>query len=127
MSKMLKLGPAMLLGLLLAGCTSTITNLTPSKQPRNDTGLYPIEVAWDSREQVVRPESLTPFVIVEFEAYKMRPTLGMQNRWETTIPVPTDKTVVPYHFRVDYHYNSYGQPKPGSKLSQGYKLEITDK
>ncbi len=127
MNKMLKLGPVVLLGVLLAGCTSTITNLTPTQQPRNASGLYPIEVAWDSREQVVRPETLTPYVVVEFESYKMRPTLGMKNRWEVSIPVPADKTVVPYHFRVDYQYNSYGEPKPGSKLSQGYKLEIVDK
>jgi hypothetical protein len=127
MSKMFKWGPVMLLGVLLAGCTSTITNLTPSKQPRNTAGLYPVEVAWDTREQVVRPESLTPYVVVDFESYKMQPTLGMKNRWEAQIPVPADRTVVPYHFRVDYEYNSYGKPKPGSKLSQGYKLEITDK
>jgi hypothetical protein len=127
MNKMLKLGPVLLLGALLAGCTSTITNLTPSRQARNASGLYPIEVAWDSREQVVRPESLTPYVVVEFESYKMHPTLGMKNRWETAIPVPAGQTVIPYHFRVDYEYNSYGKPKPSSKLSQGYKLEITDK
>jgi hypothetical protein len=127
MSKMLKVGPWLLLGALLAGCTSTITNLTPSKQARNATGMYPVEVAWDSREQVVRPETLTPYVVVEFESYKMRPTLGMKNRWEVLIPVPADKNMVPYQFRVDYEYNSYGKPKPSSKLSQSYKLEITDK
>jgi len=127
MNKMLTRVPVMLLGLLLAGCTSTITNLTPTKQARNASGLYPVEVAWDSREQVVRSETLTPYVVVEFESYKMHPTLGMKNRWEAQIPVPPDKTVVPYHFRVDYQYNSFGEPKPGSKLSQGYKLEILDK
>ncbi len=124
---MLKLGPVMLLGALLAGCTSTITNLTPSTMPRSTSGLYPVGLQWDSREQVVRPESLTPYVVVEFESYKMHPTLGMQNRWEAEIPVSADKKVVPYHFRVDYFYNSYGKPKPGSKLSQGYKLEVLDK
>ena len=127
MSKTIKLMPLMLLCALLAGCTSTITNLAPSKQVRNASGLYPIEAEWDTREQTVRPTSLKPSVVVEFQSYPMRPTLGMKNRWETVIPGPAGKNVVPYHIRFDYEYNAFGKPQKGSRLSPGYKLEILDK
>ena len=128
MKKTLKWSPFCLVFMLLAGCTSTITNLTPSKQFRNATGMYPVEVAWDSREQTVRNQTLTPYVVLDPETvYKMRPTYGMKNRWETVVPVPPGKNVVPYHIRFDYDNNSFGKPTKNSKLSSGYRLEIIDK
>lgn len=126
MMKMLKISPLLLAGLLLAGCTSTVTNLTPSKQVRNASGHYPVEVKWDTRDQTVRPTSVTPVVVVGFEMYPMKPTLGITNRWEGAIPVPPDKSVVPYHIRFNYDYNSFGQPQKSTRLSPGYKLEILD-
>lgn len=113
--------------LLLPGCASTITNLTASQQRRNPNGLYPVDLAWDTRQQTVRAESLTPYVVVGLEAYAMRPTSMMSNRWETVIPVPATEQFVHYHFKVDYQYNAMKQPQKGSKLSQGYTLEIVEK
>ena len=124
---MLRLSPLWLVTVLLAGCTSTITNLTPSKQVRNASGMYPVAVEWDTRQQSVRASTLTPYVVVGFESYPMRSTLGMHNRWETVIPVPPDKSVVPYHIRFDYEYNSFGKPEKSSRLSGGYRLEIVEK
>lgn len=111
--------------LLFAGC-STITNLTPTQQPRNATGLYPVEAAWDSRQQSIRPDSMKPSVMVGLESYPMRKTSLMKNRWETLVPIPADKKVVNYRFKFDYQYNSIPQPLPDSKLSREYKLEILD-
>ena len=116
-----------LFSVLMAGCQSTITNLTPTKQSRNSTGLYPVEVAWTTRQQTVRPQTLQPYVMVEFESYPMRRTLGMTNRWETVIPVPPGKNSVGYYFRFNYEYNRFGAPGQDSKLSRGYRLDILDK
>ena len=126
MLKLLRVLPLCLLPLLISGCATTITNLTPTRQPRNASGFYTIEAAWDTRQQSIRPESLTPYVVVDLEAYPMRPTLGIANRWETLVPVPADKDSINYHFKVDYKYNVLGSPKSGSKLSRGYKLTIVD-
>ena len=119
--------PLLCATIFLAGCVSTITNLTPSQLPRNANGLYAVAVAWDTQQQTVRPQTLTPYVIVGLESYPMRPTLLMSNRWETVIPVPPTEKSVRYHFKVDYEYNAMGQPKKGSKLSQEYTLEVTEK
>ena len=120
--------PLLCATIFLAGCVSTITNLTPSQLPRNANGLYAVAVAWDTQQQTVRPQTLTPFVIVGLESYPMRPTLLMSNRWETVIPVaPTEKSVR-YHFKVDYEYNAaLKKPQKSSKLSQEYTLDVMDK
>ena len=112
--------------LMLAGC-STITNLTPSQQARNATGLYPVEAAWDSRQQSIRPDSMKPSVMVGLENYPMRKTALMKNRWETLVPVPANKNSVIYRFKFDFDYNTIPVPRPDSKLSREYKLEILDK
>ena len=112
--------------LLFAGC-STITNLTPGHQPRNTTGLYPVEVKWDSRQQTIRPQSIKPSVMVGLENYSMRKTQKMSNRWETLVPIPADKSVINYRFKFDFEYNAIPQPRPDSILSREYQMEIGDK
>jgi hypothetical protein len=120
-----KLRPIWLLAFILAGCaTSVVTNLTSTVQPRNDTGLYPVEMALDTTQQTLRLQSVTPYVLVGFDTYKMRPTLKMANRWEALVPVPANKDALSYHFKIDYEYNKFGKPGQGSMLSSEYKLTI---
>jgi hypothetical protein len=118
-----------LLALGLVGCvTSSFTNLTPSELPRNPTGQYLIECAWESNQQTVRPETIKPYVIVGFDAYEMRRVPKLTNRWETYIPVPAGQNAVRYHFKVDYEYSKFGK-KPGkaSVISPEYKLMVVEK
>lgn len=121
-----KLTALVLLPLFLAGC-ATITNLTPGKQPRNAAGLYPVEVAWQSRQQSLRRETLKPYVVVGREFFPMEPTLLVSNRWETLIPIPAGKSLVNYRFKFDFQYNAIPAPRPDSKLSPSYQLQIQDK
>ena len=123
---------AVLGALVLSGCaTSRITNLTPTRQPRNASGVYPIEFVWDSNETAVIDSSIKPVVIVDMasgsDVYPMRPALNIANRWETVIPAGADKTKVIYRFRVDYEYRTFGKPEKDSRLSQDYRLDIIDK
>ena len=111
--------------LVLTGCaTSRITNLTVSRQPRNPSGVYPVEFAWDSSQQTLIEGSIKPYVVVGFDFYPMRPALHIRNRWETVIPVAPDKNTVTYHFKVDYEYRSFGKPEKSSRLSPDYRLDI---
>ncbi len=116
---------AALLAVWVAGCASSvITNLTPTQVPRNPTGQYLVEMQLNTQQQTMRPESITPYVIVGLNEYKMRPTQKMMNRWETYIPVPSTKDSILYHYKVNYKYNRFGQPGDGSLLSPEYKLTI---
>lgn len=113
--------------LLLAGCTSTFTRVTPLEQPRNANNLYPVEVIFTSNEQAMRKESLKPFVLVNGDLYPLRPVPVVPNRWEGFVPVPPATNAVTYRFKFDYLYNNVGtEPKPSSAFSPMYNLKIVD-
>lgn len=122
---MKKLLPLVFLPLLLAGCTSTFTNLTPLQQPRNPNNLYPVEVAFNSRQQTLRWETINPQVVVGTDFYPMRPTPLMTNRWEALLPAPAAAGLVHYRYKFDFDYNAMGPRKTDSASSPVYTLKIT--
>lgn len=115
------------LALFLSGCSTTITNLTPSKQVRNSTGLYPFEALFNSNEKSIRKETVQAYVIVGLESFPMQPAPVLKNRWETVVQLPADKKFINYRFKFDYQYLSIPQRRPGSILSLPYQIEILDK
>jgi hypothetical protein len=127
-----KLLPFALLTLALgiAGCATTntsVTSLTPKREYRNNTGLYQVEAALNSRQQTLRWDSIKASVMVGSEFYPMRATALMTNRWETLVPIPPGTTVLTYRYKFDYDYTAFGAPpKPDSILSPVYKLQIMD-
>ncbi|MGA2685698.1 MAG: hypothetical protein ABSF51_11655 [Verrucomicrobiota bacterium] len=111
--------------LLLTGCATTFTNLTPLEQPRNANNLYPVEVAFTSQQQSLRWESIHPYVVANGQLYDMRPTPLITNRWEGFVPVPPGVNAVAYRYKFDYLYNDIGKgPQPGNTLSPAYNLTI---
>jgi hypothetical protein len=116
--------PVLFLPLLLAGCATSITNLTPLTQPRNPTNAYPVEVALDSNQQAIRWDSVQPYIVVGDQTYPMRGTLLMTNRWEGLVPVPPGAPTVTYRYKFDYQCNSLGKPKSVIKYSKPYTLQV---
>jgi len=119
------------LGLGLAGCVmkpTEITRLTPNREFRNNTGLYPLEAAVASKQQTLRWDSIKASVVVGSEVYPMRMTSLMTNRWETLVPIPPSTSTVSYRFQFDYLYNAFGSPPRADTLvSPQYKLQIVEK
>jgi hypothetical protein len=118
--------PLLALSLLLAGCATHLTNLTPQQQVRNAENLYPVEVSFNSNQQTVRWKSIQPKIVVGTESYDMRPTPVMTNRWEGLIPVPPGTNIIHYRYKFDYEYNRMGNPGRDSALSPDYTLQILD-
>ena len=115
------------LPLLLAGCASQFTNLTPLQQARNENNFYPVEVAFKCRQQSLRWQSIQPYVVVDTNFYSMQPTPLMNNRWETLLPVPPGTNLVRYRYKFDFDYNAFGGPQKDSAISPDYTLRILDK
>jgi hypothetical protein len=113
--------------LLISGCATQLTNLTPQHQERNSTNVYPVEVALGSRQQTLRWDSIHPQIVVGTRFYPMRPTQLMTNRWEGLVPVPAETNIVHYRYKFDFNYNAMGNPKSDSALSREYTLRIIDK
>ncbi len=113
--------------LLLTGCTSTFTQVTPLQQPRNPNNQYPVEVIFTSTQQALRWDSLKPSVLVNGDLYPLRPVPIVANRWEGFVPVPPTANDVTYRFKFEYLLNTVGsEPKPSSAISQPYNLKIVD-
>src|ERR1035437_9253442 len=110
--------------LLLMGCASMFSRLTPLQQPRNPNNLYPVEVQFNSTQQSLRWDSIKPYVLVNGELYPLRPVELVQNRWEGFVPVPAGANTVGYRFKFDYLYNNFNTPpKPHSAWSPEYHLK----
>lgn len=118
--------PILLLPLLIAGCSTTFSNLTPTQQPRNADNLYPVEVQFDSQQQALRWDSIKPTIAVDDQFYPMRPVRLLTNRWEGLLPVPAGKRSAEYHYKVDYLYNEFGGPRSETAISPKYHLIITE-
>ncbi len=112
--------------ILLSGCSTTITNLTPRHQSRNSAGAYPVEIVFNSNLKAIKPETIRPYVQVGNENYLMRKTPTVKDRWETLIPVPSTEAVINYQVKVDFRYDSVPDSKPNSALSPAYQLRITE-
>jgi len=120
---------AVVLGVLavLCGCSTTISNLTPSQHPRNPNNLYPFEVSFDTNQKTVREHTLKPFVMVGTELYPMEPAPMLKNRWEAQVPIAASTNHVYYRYKFVYEYDRIPKPGESSRLSPTYQLEIVDK
>ena len=118
--------PLALLSLFVSGC-ATVTNLTPSRLPRNPDGLYHFEVAWNSQQRALRKDTIKAYVVIDFDSYPMQPTQIVQNRWETLVPIPANTKYVNYRYKWDFDYDAIPVPQKSSKLSPTYRLEILDR
>jgi hypothetical protein len=121
---MLKKTLPFLLLALLAGCATQVTNLTPRQQTRNSNNLYPVEVAFSSKQQNVRWETVKPTVIVNGQPFEMHPILMMTNRWEGLVPVPMGTDAVQYRYRFDFDVNGFGKRSAQNAVSPTYNLKI---
>lgn len=111
----------------LGGCTTTITNLTPSQQPRNANNLYPFEVSFDTAQKSIKEDTINPSVIIGTSVYPMKAAPQVKNRWEALVPVPSGTNYVYYRYKFDYKFDRIPQPGQSSRLSPTYQLEIVDK
>jgi hypothetical protein len=118
--------PLLSLSLLLAGCASQLTNLTPQQQVRTANNLYPVEVSFDSRQETIRWQSIQPKIVVGTEFYDMRPTPLMTNRWEGLIPVLPGTSIIHYRYKLDFQYNRMGKPGTNNAVSPEYTLRIQE-
>ena len=125
MSMMKRFFALLLLPLLFVGCSS-ITNLTPSKYPRNTTGMYHVEAAWKTEQRSIRADSMKPIVMIGQNTYEMTKVPVVRDRWETVIPIPADKNAAHYRFRFDYKVNAFPVGHEDSSMSPEYKLEVTE-
>lgn len=123
----LQCAAAVFAALVLTGCTTTITNLTPSSLPRNNNNMYPFEVQFKTAQKSIRENTIQPHVVIGSQTYEMQPAPMLKNRWEAQVPVASTNTHIYYRYKFDYKYDRIPAPGESSRLSPTYQLEITPK
>ena len=112
---------------LFLGCVQTsITNLTPHRMPRNKTGFYPVEMIWTSNQTALRRETVKPIVLVGTNAYPMRRTQLLTNRWETLVPIDMKDNELRYRIKVGWQFNAIPVPQANSQLSREFLLRVNN-
>jgi hypothetical protein len=114
------------LPLLLVGCASNFTNLTPKTQTRNAENLYPVEVQFNSHQQTLRWHTIKPFLLVGDQKLPMRATPLMKNRWEGLVPVTPGSSTAEYRYKFEYESTGFGSVENDSALSPKYKLKVIE-
>ena len=110
---------------LLVGCVqTTITNLTPHRMPRNNTGFYPGEMIWESNQTALRRETVKPVVLVGTNAYPMKRTQLLTNRWETLVPIGMKANELRYRIKVNWQFTAIPVPQANSQLSREFLLRV---
>lgn len=110
---------------LLLGCVqTTITNLTTHRMPRNKTGFYPVEMIWTSNQTALRRETVKPVVLVGTNAYPMKRTQLLTNRWETLVPIGMKANELHYRIKVNWKFNAIPVPQSNSQLSKEFRLQV---
>lgn len=111
--------------LFAAGCAS-VTNLTPSQMPKNDSGLYPFEMIFSTSSTSTAHDSIQAYLMMGENLIPMERTPLLTNRWEVLAPVPAGKDLVNYQFKVNYQWKDFGKRKENSKLSDPFELRIVE-
>lgn len=110
------------------GCSTRVTNLTPSVLPREASGLYHFESEWTStqRSLELRSADIKGYVVVDHKFYPMERVPQMTNRWEAEVPLTNNP--VYYLFKWNYETAAMGRGRsnPNSFRSQEYRLEIVE-
>jgi hypothetical protein len=111
-----------------AGCSSRITNLTPTVMPREARGLYHFEAEWTSnqRSRNLLEDDIKAYVVANEQFYPMERVPQMKDRWETRVPIPATSNSLQYYYRWDYNTAQMGYNAANSIQSQPYKVEIVN-
>ncbi len=115
-------------GVVGSGCTSHVTNFTPTALPREASGLYHFEAEWTStqRTRELRADTIRGWVVLDHQFYPMEPVSRLKDRWESEVPIPASVNAVYYYFKWDYQTAGFGHNNPNSTRSKLYRVEVAD-
>ena len=119
--------------LVFLGCVyHEISTLTPVGLPRHTSGLYPLEIIWESNSVKVQPKTVKPVVLVGTNTYPMQKLLAadgkwVENRWQTLIPVGPQQNELRYRVKVNWKQSRVGPaPTGNSQITEERILRIND-
>jgi hypothetical protein len=96
------LAPAALGLLLLSGCSTTLTNLTPDSLPANPSQLYTLSVRFNPHAATLVPGSVSLEVIVDGQPHPMTKSPAGQDIYTYDFPAPAGIAEIRYYVLASY-------------------------
>jgi hypothetical protein len=94
---------AALAAVLLGGCaTMSLTNLTPSSQPENPSGIYTFTLRVTPKSSSVVPDTIAPHIVVGGESHDMQKNATIPGIYEFDYKLPPGQDSIGYYFLVSY-------------------------
>lgn len=116
--------PLLALVAVLAGCAPSYVNLTPRTAPRSSIHRYRFEVEWETRRSGANNSEVRAYVVVDQALHPMVRVPNTENRFEGEVPIPGNRTHVPYRFKFDYDYPGLPRRVVSSDWSPEYLFSL---
>ena len=119
------LGFATLLGLvLLTGCDMTLTRITPDSLPENPSQIYTITLRATPKASTIIPSSITPFLVIDGQSYKMNKSPMGEDLYEYDFQLPSGRDEMAYYFLVQYQFDTSVRAKNQDMYTEIFHTKI---
>jgi len=100
-----------LLLLSLAGCSQTLTNVTPSVVQRNPSNMYRFTTQCNVPEKKVIPDTFKLELVIDGEKYALKPETSTPGFFYYDYVLGEDRLEAKYYFELNYQQNHHGRLK----------------
>jgi hypothetical protein len=118
---------ALLLAILLAGCSQPITNLTVPQVPQNPSGVYTLTMNARITEPNVDTDSIGGFIVIEGAEHPMTKSPYGELMYEYDYTMPTDRAEAKYYFFLRYNVIENGLTHARVITTPVYTLDIVNR
>lgn len=115
------------LSLLLCGCKTTFTNLTPQQVPQNPSGIYTLSFAAKIGESDVAKDSIEGFITIDGERHPMRETSPGSRVFEYEYAIPQNRQHATYFYEMQYKVNVHDSERERYAVSEYQNLQLTNR
>jgi hypothetical protein len=115
--------------ILITGCKSQINNITPTVVPTNPSGIYTLSAETKLDYDLVIPESVQAFVVIDGQQYNMELSDLGQGYYDYDYDIPEGRTTAKYYFIFKYDLKRYnGDPGENrTKTTEVQQLRLIDR
>lgn len=115
------------LGLLVAGCTPTISDLTPNRVPQNPSGIYTLSMTPRSFDGTVVDGTYEAFIVIRGQEHKMRPSPMGEGIFDYDFSMPEGLNEAYYYYILRYYKNQRGNAKPREIKSKKFRFRLANR
>lgn len=116
-----------LFSLFFAGCTPTISNLTPKRVPQNPSGIYTLSMTPRSFDGTVIKDTYQAFIVIRGEEHKMRPSPLGEGIFDYDFRMPEGLNEAYYYYILRYYKDQRGNPSKREIKSDMFTFRLANR